>query len=450
MMKITIPPYVRRCMETLTAFGYSAHLVGGCVRDSLMGRQPSDWDICTSALPEQVIAAFPNHKVLPTGIGHGTVTLMEQGNPLEITTLRRDGDYLNHRHPQTVEFTRSLKEDLARRDFTVNAMAYAPHEGLTDPFGGAEDLKAGILRCVGHPLQRFDEDALRILRLVRFASQLSFQPEPETLAAASQLAPLLQKVSGERISAELNRLLLGEDVFYALCLAADYRILEAIIPEIAFCIGMEQEESFHSLDRHLFAAVAAAPLRLEIRLAALLHDIGKPKAFEQRQEGRGGCDEHAAISAAYAAAILKRLRYPNHLAKRVELLIRQHMIQLPAHKASLRRLCAEWGSDVVQDLIAVKGANSLAKAPPRPCEVEQCDMSAKLLDEILAAKDPLSVKDLAVGGRELLDLGVPGGPMVGQMLRSLLELVLDRPERNQKETLLKEAEHLWRQYQNGA
>jgi len=419
-------------METLAASGYSAHLVGGCVRDSLMGRQPSDWDICTSALPEQVIAAFPHHKVLPTGIGHGTVTVMMDGNPVEITTLRRDGEYLDHRHPQTVEFTDSLKEDLARRDFTVNAMAYAPQEGLTDPFGGADDLKAGLLRCVGNPRQRFDEDALRILRLLRFASQLSFQPESDTLAAAAELAPLLEKVSVERTAAELNKLLLGEDVFHALCLAADHRIIEVIIPEFSPCMELQ-------LDRRLFAAIAAAPPRLEIRLALLLHDIAKPQTLYQK--GSGGCDDHAAVSAARAETILKRLRYPNSVVKRVEMLVRQHMVPLPVHKAALRRLCAEWGADVVRDWIAFRRANSLATDQVH--EAEQCDAAAKLLDEMLAAGMPLRVEDLAVGGKELLEMGVPPGPMVGQILRFLLEMVLEQPELNQKEILLKEATLLW-------
>lgn len=402
------------------------------MRDSLMGRQPSDWDICTSALPEQVIAAFSHYKVLPTGIGHGTVTVMMDEKPVEITTLRRDGEYLDHRHPQTVEFTGSLQEDLARRDFTVNAMAYAPQEGLTDPFGGADDLKAGILRCVGNPRQRFDEDALRILRLLRFSSQLSFRPEPETLAAAAELAPLLKKVSGERISAELNKLLLGEDAFHALCLAADHRILEAIIPEYSGCMKLK-------LERSLFAAVAVAPPRLEIRLALLLHDIAKPQTLHPN--GSDGYDDHAAVSAAHAETILKRLRYSNHIAKQVEMLVRQHMVPLPVHKAALRRLCAEWGADVAQDWIAFKRANSLATNQVH--ETEQCDAVAKLLNEVLAAANPLRVEDLAVGGEELLEMGVPPGPMVGQILRSLLELVLEQPELNQREILLKEANLLW-------
>ncbi len=432
-------------METLQASGYSAHLVGGCVRDSLMGRRPFDWDICTSALPGQVMAAFPGRKVLPTGIRHGTVTLMEEGGPLEITTLRRDGEYLNHRHPQKVEFTRSLEEDLARRDFTVNAMAYAPCEGVTDPFGGAGDLRAGVLRCVGDPLQRFDEDALRILRLFRFASQLSFEPEPQTLAAAAQLAPLLGQVSGERVSAELNKLLLGENVFRALCLAADYAVLEAIIPEIAPCIGFDQHkvDHIHPVDRHLFAAVAAAPPRLEIRLALLLHDIGKPRVFHLDEKGRGHCPDHAAASADDTAVILRRLRYPKDLAGRVERLVSRHIFKLPADKAALRRFCAELGTEVVQDLIAVKRADNLAKAPSKASKVEQCDAVATMLDEIIAAGDSVRIEDLAVGGKDLLGVGVPGGPMVGQMLRSLLELVVENPEVNRREVLLQEAQRLW-------
>ncbi len=428
-------------METLQASGYSAHLVGGCVRDSLMGRRPCDWDICTSALPQQVMDAFPGRKVLPTGIRHGTVTLVEEGGPLEITTLRRDGDYLNHRHPRTVEFTPSLEEDLARRDFTVNAMAYAPYEGVTDPFGGREDLKAGVLRCVGNSLQRFDEDALRILRLFRFASQLSFEPEPQTLAAAAQLAPLLQEVSGERISAELNKLLLGENVFRALCLAADHGVLEAIIPEMAPCIGFDQHKThhIHPVDRHLFAAVAAAPPRLEIRLALLLHDIGKPRVFQLDEKGGGHCPDHAAVSADYAGVMLRRLRYPKNLAGRVTQLVSRHIVKLPADKAALRRLCAQMGTGAVGDLIAVRRADNLAKAPSRAFK---WDAVATMLDEIIAAGDPLRIEDLAVGGQDLLELGVPGGPIIGEMLGSLLELVVEHPEANRRETLLQEAQRL--------
>lgn len=403
-------------MDKLTGQGYSAHLVGGCVRDSLLGRSPSDWDVATSALPHQVQEVFAGSKVLLTGERHGTVTLVEGGMPIEITTLRRDGEYLDHRRPVEVSFTRSLEEDLARRDFTVNAMAYHPLEGLCDPFGGQDDLERRRLRCVGEPRCRFEEDALRMMRLFRFSSQLSFELEEETLLAAGEKAPLLKAVSAERIAAELERLLLGKGVFSALCLAADSGVLKTILPSI-------------QPGQPSFAAIAAAPPRLPVRMTLLLQKRPDEKKADQPSEE----DREAA---AEAVAILKGLRYPTKLVQQVEKLVAFRSRKLPAEKAGLRRLCAQLGMEAARDLLEVQKVSDSPEAFPY-------DHISRLLDEIEANGDPLEVSDLAVGGEELLRLGVPRGPAVGEMLSQLLSMVLDDPNANRREILLDRAKDLW-------
>lgn len=440
-MVISLPAPVAECVAALGQAGHSAHIVGGCVRDSLMGRLPSDWDVCTSALPEEAQAVFAVHKVIPTGIRHGTITLLMGEMPIEITTLRRDGDYLDHRRPQSVSFTDSLAEDLARRDFTVNAMAYHPKEGLIDPFGGAADLRAGVLRCVGDPRLRFDEDALRILRLFRFVSQLGLEPEPDTLAAAGALAPLLEAVSAERISAELSKLLLGENVYRALCLAADSGALGVFLPEITPCIGLDQSKPAHiyPVDRHCFLAAASAPPRLELRLAMLFHDIGKPDVYRLDEEGVGRFPSHAVVSAAHTRAIMTRLRYPARLTEYVALLVGEHCVKLHPDKAYLRRLCGRLGFDAVRDLSDVKRADDLAKAPAKVDRAGRYDAVNALLEEIAANADPLTQGELAVGGNDLLAMGVPYGPRIGELLQFLLELVLDAPELNTRDALLLQA-----------
>lgn len=443
-MPIAIPPQAAGCIAILNREGFSAHVVGGCVRDCLMGRTPADWDICTSARPEQVQALFGESRVIPTGLKHGTVTLMAGEMPLEVTTLRRDGLYEDHRRPSEVTFSQDLQEDLARRDFTVNAMAYHPEQGLTDPFGGQADLAAKVLRCVGDPGLRFEEDALRILRLFRFAAQLGFAPEEATLAAAGERAALLGHVSAERIAAELNKLLLGQAVLEALCLATDLGVLEVILPEIRPAIGFAQHKINHiyPVDRHLFHGVAAAVPRLNVRLAMLFHDIGKPDVFFLGEDREGHCPSHAAASAAHAAVVLRRLRYPTKLAREVEQLVALHSHKLPVDKKALRRLCGELGIDFVRELSYVKEADDLSKAEFKKAQAATYREVRRLLDEMEAQGDPLGLEALAVRGDDLLALGIPCGPRIGEVLSELLSWVLDEPSRNTREALLEHAKAL--------
>ena len=440
-MTISIPPAVLRCLAALEAAGYSANIVGGCVRDSLMGRVPHDWDVCTCALPDEVARVFEAGRIIPTGIKHGTLTLLDGDMSIEITTLRRDGDYLDHRRPVGVSFTGDLREDLARRDFTVNAMAFHPERGLCDPFGGEGDIGARVLRCVGEPERRFSEDALRILRLFRFASQLSFAPHEETLAAAGRCVKLLGAVSSERVAAELDRLLVGQNVYESLRLAAKSGVLGEILPEFIPAFDFDQRTPYHNrkLDDHIFYAIAAAPADLTVRLALLFHDLGKPDVFYTDETGRGHFKGHVCPSALYARAIMQRLRYPARLSARVELLVAEHNRKIPVVPKAMRRLASAFGTDFIFELINLKEADDRAKTPIKNTRALRYARAREILDKIIAGGDCLTLEHLAVGGNDLIALGIPSGPALGKALDNLLDLVLDEPDRNTREFLLAQA-----------
>ena len=323
-MTFPMSPQAARALDLLHAAGHEAWIVGGCVRDHLLGITPKDYDITTSALPEETKAVFQEYSVIETGIRHGTVTVLLDEEPLEITTYRVDGGYTDARHPDGVTFTRSLREDAARRDFTMNAMAYAPGKGLQDFFGGQADVEAGIIRAVGDPAVRFQEDALRILRGIRFAAVLGFRLEEETQRAARQYAPLLKKVSAERIAQELGKLLCGKDAGRIITSYPD--ILGQVIPELLPMVGFNQRNIHHCHDLHTHTAVAVdhVPPVLHLRLAMLLHDVGKPSTFSLGEDGQGHFYGHAKQSVAMAGEILRRLRYPKALTEKAETLIRYH------------------------------------------------------------------------------------------------------------------------------
>jgi len=442
-MKITIPKFVGECISLLEAGGYPTYIVGGCLRDSLLGKTPGDWDICTSALPEQMQSALEDIRTIPTGLQHGTLTLLGEDMSVEATTFRRDGPYLDHRRPDSVDFTTSLRDDLARRDFTVNAMAYNPRDGLIDPFGGKADLEAGLLRCVGAPLLRFEEDALRILRLLRFVSQLGFEPHSKTLAGASERAHLLKAISAERVQAELNKLVMGENALSALRLAAGSGVLAEIIPEFAPSIGFDQRSPYHHLtvDEQRFVALASAPKELEIRIAMLLHDIGKPATATVDETGRGHYKGHAGVGAKIAEVILKRLRYPVKAARNIEKLVAFHSKQLPARADVIRRFLGEHGERFTRDLIKVMTADNLAKASACADRQQLYAQLSGIIDDTLRAGDCITLAGLAVKGDDLTGLAPPG-PDTGRVLRELLKLVWRHPEKNTREYLLTQAAHL--------
>jgi len=432
-MTFPMSPQAARALDLLHAAGHEAWIVGGCVRDHLLGLSPKDYDITTSALPEETKAVFQEYSVIETGIRHGTVTVLLDEESLEITTYRVDGGYTDARHPDGVTFTRSLREDAARRDFTMNAMAYAPGEELRDFFGGQADLEAGIIRAVGDPAVRFQEDALRILRGIRFAAVLGFRLEEETQRAARQYAPLLKKVSAERIAQELGKLLCGKDAGRVITSYPD--ILGQVIPELLPMVGFDQRNIHHCHDllTHTAVAVDHVPPVLHLRLAMLLHDIGKPACFSLGEDGQGHFYGHAKESVAMAGEILRRLRFPNTLREKVETLIRYHDSVLEEDR--IRRWLNKLGEETFFDLLAIQRGDTAALAPAYCTRQERFNRLEQLAKEILAETPCLQIRDLAVNGHDLMALGLRGRA-IGGVQRHLLDKILEGELLNEKREIL--------------
>ena len=437
--QLPIPPYAQTAMDRLTAAGFESWLVGGCVRDLLLGRTPGDYDICTAALPAETEAVFAGERLIETGLKHGTVTVILDGQPLEITTYRVDGGYTDARHPDKVTFTRSLREDAARRDFTVNAMAYHPDRGLWDGFGGQEDLKRRVIRCVGDPETRFREDGLRILRAIRFASVLGFDLEQETGKAVRSTAHLLEKIAPERLSVELSKLLLGPGAGESL--RNYFEVLGVFLPELPPMAGFDQRNVHHCFDLlgHTAAAVDAAPPDLTLRLTMLLHDIGKTETFSIGEDGQGHFYGHAKRSVELADDILRRLRYPNRVRERVLTLIRYHDTPLAPEPKQVRRWLNRLGEETFFQLIEVHKADTLALAPAYRDRVKTLDETAALARSVLAETPCLTLRDLAVNGHDLMALGIRG-PILGKTLNRLLDRVLEGTLDNSRDALLEAAE----------
>ncbi len=445
MLQIQLPSTVQALLAALQAAGCSAYVVGGCVRDSLLGRAPGDWDLCTAATPEQVKAVFAGDRLLLAGEKHGTVAVLRGGKAYEITTFRLDGAYGDNRRPDRVEFVPDVRLDLARRDFTVNAMAYSPAEGLIDAFGGRQDLAAGIIRCVGDARERFGEDALRILRAVRFAAQLDFTVENATAAAALTLRDTLQNIAAERLFAELDKLLAGPAAGRAL---AQYGgILAGAIPEISPCIGCTQGRG-HIGDvwQHTAAAVgavcclpgAALPPRQEqlLRWTLLLHDMAKPRCRTVDKDGRIRFHGHNRRGARLAGAVLRRLRTPAYLFEGVPELIAIHDAPLPEDPPAVLRLLAQYGPEKLALLCRVKLADLAAHAdtPATRARREEVLRFAAQLEGLRGAC--YTVRRLRVNGADAQAAGIPAGPAVGQALHTLLERVMDEALPNERGALL--------------
>ncbi len=437
MTEQTIPlsPAAAKALEILRAAGYEAWIVGGCVRDALLGQPPKDYDITTSALPEETKRAFQGCRVIETGIRHGTVTVVLEEEPLEITTYRVDGGYSDARHPDAVTFTRSLREDAARRDFTMNAIAYAPGAGLRDFFGGQADIQNAQIRAVGDPELRFREDALRILRGIRFASVLGFSLEVATERAARKEAGRLPGISAERIAVELDKLLRGKDAGRILQTYPD--ILGQIIPELLPMVGFDQRNHHHCHDllTHTAVVVDHVPPVLPLRLAALLHDVGKPRCFSLGEDGEGHFYGHARESVALAGEILRRLRFPNAVREKTETLIRYHDSVIEEDPRLVRRWLNRLGEETFFDLLALQRGDTAALAPAYSERQNHFDRLETLAREILAETPCLQVRDLAVNGHELMALGLRGRE-IGAALRFLLDQVLEGTLPNEKETLM--------------
>lgn len=431
-----IPQEVKQIMETLRRGGYEAFVVGGCVRDILRGVAPHDWDITTSALPEETMALFP-HFAIPTGLKHGTVTVRSGSYSCEVTTYRADGDYSDHRRPDGVTFTRSLREDLARRDFTVNAMAMDVHGTVHDDFGGQEDLKKGILRCVGEPTRRFGEDALRILRALRFSSTLGFPIESETKAAIFALKDDLRYVAAERVREEVTKLLLGPGV--ETVLTEFPAVLGVVIPEVLPAVGFDQRNRHHCLDvwAHTARAVAQVEPDALLRWVMLLHDLGKPETFTLDDMGEGHFYGHADRSENIAQEVCRRLRFDNRSRERILRLVRYHDRPVALTEKAITRLLRKLGVEDSRALCAIKRADNLAQHPDYRGRQREIHEAERIIDAILEKEHCFSLQHLAVDGNDLLSLGLRG-KAIGQTLEQLLTAVMEGGLPNEKEALLEE------------
>ena len=435
-----MPGYVQNVLTALEAAGYEAWCVGGCVRDQMLGRAPEDWDVTTNALPEATMALFGSH-AFPTGLRHGTVTVREEHRSVEVTTYRVDGDYHDHRRPDTVVFTPSLEEDLRRRDFTVNAMALSLRGDLRDPFGGQADLKAGVLRCVGKPERRFGEDALRILRGLRFAAVLGFAMDPAAAAGIHGHRALLKDIAAERIQVELFKLLCGKDAAAVLREYPD--VVGVFWPEILPMVGFDQRNRHHCYDvwEHTLHAVEAVEPEPVLRCAMLLHDVGKPRCFTVDQDGNGHFYGHPEISRELADDMLRRLKCAAAFRETVVRLVEWHDRNIPRTDRGLRRALRALGEEDLRRLILVKRADNLAQAPEYRDTQREIDRAEAILDKLVAADACFSLGQLTVNGRDLAALGL-SGPEIGRTLNALLDKVVDGELPNERTALLEAARKL--------
>lgn len=432
-----IPDTVLDVLRLLTDAGHEAWCVGGCVRDLLLGNMPGDWDVTTSALPEETLRLF-GKRAIPTGLQHGTVTVVSGDERVEVTTYRTDGSYADHRHPEQVTFTRSLTEDLARRDFTVNAMAMAADGAVFDPMGGRADLEAGVLRCVGEPDRRFDEDALRILRGLRFTSVLGFAIEPKTEAAIRKNCGLLREIAAERVRVELEKLLCGKAVGAVLRWYPD--VLGVILPEILPAVGFDQRSKYHCYDvwEHTVHGVENVIADPVLRLVMLLHDLGKPSCFTVDEAGNGHFYGHPFVSRDMAEDILKRLRFDNARKEQILLLVERHDWPVQATDKAVGRALRLLGEKGLRDLLRVKRADNLAQATEYRGRQLEIDAVEAVLDRLLAEQSCFSLKQLAVNGRDMMELGLRGSE-IGIELERLLTAVIDGELPNEQAVLLKNA-----------
>ncbi len=436
-----LPEHILQCIDALEGASFPTYAVGGCVRDHLLGLAPHDFDLCTAALPEQIQAVFQDHGLVLSGMKHGTVGVIFDHEVVEITTFRTEGGYADCRHPDWVKFVPTIEEDLARRDFTVNAMAYSPIRGFADPFGGQNDLKNHILRAVGDPQRRFQEDSLRILRGVRFSVKYRLTPEWETEKAMASLAPLMEHLARERVFDELCKLLPLVEAEYLIRYAP---ILTQVIPELAPMVGFDQHSPHHAYDlfTHTSHVTAAVPPVLHLRWAALLHDAGKIPTFTRDENGRGHFYGHARESARIADEVLLRLKAPTALREQVVRLIDLHMTRPEPDKKLLRRWLSRLGAEIMDDLLILQEADMGSKGTGKPEEAMIFRQLRTLLDEIEAESSCLSLKDLAVNGHDLMELGFAPGKALGACLQFLLEQVLDERLPNDRDALLTAAKEM--------
>lgn len=436
-IKIQLPEKVNTIIETLQSHGYEAYAVGGCVRDSLLGRTPGDWDITTSAMPEETKSLFSH--TFDTGIEHGTVTVLLDREGFEVTTYRIDGKYEDSRHPSEVTFTRSLKEDLLRRDFTINAMAYNETSGLVDEFGGLKDLKARKIKCVGDAHARFSEDALRILRGVRFAAQLGFEIEEDTREGMRELAPTLANISAERIQVELVKMLTSDrpDLLRD---AYELGITKVFLPEFDRMMETTQETPHHmyTVGEHTLHALCNVRPDKILRLTMLLHDTGKPALKTVDEEGVAHFKKHAFESEKIAKTVLRRLKFDNDTLRKVTRLVYYHDYRMPEKAVNVRRAMHTIGEDIFPYYLEVRRADVLAQSMyQREDKIRNLDGVEARYREIVEAGQCVSLKELAISGKDLIEAGMEPGKEIGETLKKMLSLVIEHPELNTKEELLR-------------
>ncbi|MCL2446147.1 MAG: HD domain-containing protein [Oscillospiraceae bacterium] len=436
---MTLPPEPARLITLLEQAGFSVYVVGGCVRDSLLGKQPEDWDLCTAATPQQAseILHSAGITVHETGLQHGTITAVIDGKAYEITSFRCDGAYTDHRRPDSVQFTQNLHEDLARRDFTINAMAFHPQTGLVDPFGGQADLQAGVIRCVGEPAQRFAEDALRILRALRFAATLGFAIEENTAQAAYHAREYLLHIAHERVQVELTKLLCGSHAHEILL--AHREIIFAVLPELAPLNGFDQHTPWHCYDvyEHSCVAVQHVPPTPALRWAALLHDIGKPACFFMR-DGTGHAHGHPAVSVQLTLQVCERLKFSRKLTQQVHTLVEHHELRLledDVAPARLRRLLGKHGGNLLLQLLQLNRADVCAQHPDKLYRLENFEPIQQAIEQLIAEQSCVTRAQLAVNGNDLMALGLRD-KQLGQALDELLHQVIEGKLPNEREYLL--------------
>ncbi len=440
--ELYLPDVAKRAIERLEAAGYAAYAVGGCVRDMYLGRTPNDWDITTAATPAETASVFSDCRTVETGVKHGTLTVILDGMPLEITTFRSDGVYADNRHPVSVTFSSCVEDDLSRRDFTVNAMAYHPVRGTVDLFGGKEDLLRRRIACVGDPSTRFHEDGLRILRALRFASVLDFSIDEPTARAVHDCRALLSNIAAERVREELCKLITGKGAVRILRAFSD--VIAEVIPELGACVGFAQNSRYHCYDvyEHTLHALALAEDDLITRLALLFHDIGKPHTYTEDELG-GHFKGHGAIGTEMTAQIMKRLRFDRDTADRVTALVSWHDREIPAEPKSVKRLMRHFSDEDILRLMELQRCDRMAHAPaynkPRDAVVE----IPRLVREIRAAGECFSLKTMQINGEDLAAIGVPRGREMGVLLARLLDDVIDGTLPNEHECLLEAAKDYW-------
>ncbi len=440
--RLYVPNYVNRLLHKLSENGFEAYVVGGCVRDAIMGRIPEDYDITTNALPEQIKKCFENYTTILVGEKHGTVCVVSDGNNVEITTYRTDGEYKDFRHPEKVCFARNIEDDLSRRDFTMNAIAYSENCGFVDPFGGCEDIRNRIIRCVGDAKRRFEEDALRIMRALRFSSVLGFEIEENAAEVIEAYRSYLNNISKERIFTELSKMLCGENIVSVLLKFPN--VISEVVPDLKKSIGFNQHNKHHVYDvyTHTAHVVGNCPDDLPLRLAALFHDVGKPSCFFTGDDGQGHFYGHAEESEAVAARVLTDLKSSNQLKRLVCELIKIHDREIVNTPKSIRRFLNSVSADAANRIFDLKKADNLSLAPEYRCRALQLEETESQMHIIMESNQCVSEKQLQINGKDLIQLGVQPGRKLGFIKGEMLKRVIDGDIENNRECLVEYAKKL--------